>query len=243
MLDMVDLAGFYDRPAHALSGGQRQRVALARALIMRPKVLLLDEPLSALDKKLREQMQHELRSLQRELGVTFIMVTHDQEEALIMSDRIAVMFDGRIAQLGTPQEIYSYPVTRRVAAFIGEMNLLPAEYHGNTNNKLDVTIGGLGRLALATSQMPRPLATGAVRVGIRPETLTILYGDGEGKHHLTATVKGIDYYGDMTYYRVRVASIPGLLTISMRNRVGRQIYDIGAMVRVAWQPESLIVLD
>ncbi len=112
MLKMVDLDGYYDRPSYALSGGQRQRVALARALILEPKVLLLDEPLSALDKKLREHMQDELRRIQRTLGITFILVTHDQEEALIMSDRIAVMFDGNIAQLGTPQDIYDRPVSQ-----------------------------------------------------------------------------------------------------------------------------------
>ncbi|MCG8620980.1 MAG: ABC transporter ATP-binding protein [Proteobacteria bacterium] len=248
MLDMVDLAGFYDRPAHALSGGQRQRVALARALIMRPKVLLLDEPLSALDKKLREQMQHELRSLQRELGITFIMVTHDQEEALIMSDRIAVMFDGRIAQLGTPQAIYSYPVTRRVAAFIGEMNLLPAQYHGMKGDRLDVSIEGLGRIDLAKTQMPRPLDVGRVSIGIRPETMTILYNNDNdnsthtARHVMTAVVASMDYYGDMTYYRVRAQGIAGLLTISMRNTVGRRIYGVGEEIRASWQPESLIVL-
>jgi len=108
-LEMVGLSGFGARAAHALSGGQRQRVALARALILKPKVLLLDEPLSALDKKMREQMQSELRRLQRQVGITFILVTHDQEEALIMSDRIAVMFDGKIAQLDPPQQLYTRP--------------------------------------------------------------------------------------------------------------------------------------
>ncbi len=124
-LAMVGLTGYGERAAHALSGGQRQRVALARALILEPKVLLLDEPLSALDKKLREQMQSELRRLQRQVGITFILVTHDQEEALIMSDRIAVMFEGQIAQLADPQTLYRRPVSRRVGEFIGVMNFLP----------------------------------------------------------------------------------------------------------------------
>jgi spermidine/putrescine transport system ATP-binding protein len=126
-LEMVGLKGYGQRAAHALSGGQRQRVALARALILKPKVLLLDEPLSALDKKLREQMQSELRRLQRQVGITFILVTHDQEEALIMSDRIAVMFEGQISQLAAPQQLYRRPINRQVADFIGVMNFLSAK--------------------------------------------------------------------------------------------------------------------
>ena len=120
-LSMVDLSGYGGRAAHELSGGQRQRVALARALVMRPKVVLLDEPLSALDKKLREQMQVELRQLQQSIGITFILVTHDQEEALIMSDRIAVMFEGNIAQIDSPEGLYRHPVSKRVASFISSM--------------------------------------------------------------------------------------------------------------------------
>ena len=125
-LEMVGLGQYGKRAAHALSGGQRQRVALARALILKPKVLLLDEPLSALDRKMREDMQVELMKLQREVGITFILVTHDQEEALVMSDRIAVMFEGEIAQLADPEVLYRKPATKRVADFIGVMNFLPA---------------------------------------------------------------------------------------------------------------------
>ena len=123
----MSLTGLGKRGATELSGGQRQRVALARALVMRPKVLLLDEPLSALDKKLREQMQVELRRLQQAVGITFVLVTHDQYEALAMSDRIAVMFGGRIAQVASPKEIYQRPVNRQVADFLGGMNFVKAE--------------------------------------------------------------------------------------------------------------------
>ena len=130
-----------------MSGGQRQRVALARALILKPKVLLLDEPLSALDKKLREQMQGELRRLQRQVGITFILVTHDQEEALIMSDRIAVMFEGQIAQLATPEALYRQPDTRQVADFIGVMNFLPAQFVDGS-----AEIAGLGRVDLPDNE-------------------------------------------------------------------------------------------
>ncbi len=126
-LEMVELGGLETRGANELSGGQRQRVALARALVMRPKVLLLDEPLSALDKKLREQMQFEMRHLQQNLGITFVMVTHDQYEAMTMSDRIGVMFDGRLVQVDAPPTLYAKPCNRDVASFIGEMNFLPAE--------------------------------------------------------------------------------------------------------------------
>ena len=136
VLELVDMAGYDNRAAHELSGGQRQRVALARALVMQPEVILLDEPLSALDKKLRDQMQVELRALQRSIGITFILVTHDQEEALTMSDRIAVMFEGRIAQMASPEELYRRPATKRVASFIGVMNLLPARLVSRTDDTL-----------------------------------------------------------------------------------------------------------
>ena len=138
-LKLVDLEGYGPRESHALSGGQRQRVALARALIMKPKVLLLDEPLSALDKKLRETMQSELRKLQRTVGITFVLVTHDQEEALTMSDRIAVMFDGKIAQIDSPEGLYRRPISRRVASFIGVVNFIPATVLENTNKVVDVS--------------------------------------------------------------------------------------------------------
>jgi len=129
-LDLVELAGYGDRRAGALSGGQRQRVALARALVNKPRVLLLDEPLGALDLKLREQMQEELRRLQRALGMTFVFVTHDQEEALSMADRVAVFAQGTIQQVGTPEEIYRRPASRFVADFVGSSNVLPAEFVG-----------------------------------------------------------------------------------------------------------------
>ncbi|MEZ5794778.1 ABC transporter ATP-binding protein [Albidovulum sp.] len=139
-ISLVKLDGLATRNAHQLSGGQRQRVALARALVCRPKVLLLDEPLSALDKKLREEMQLELRALQRTVGITFVFVTHDQEEALTLSDRIAIMAEGRVLQLDTPRGLYEGPQNRRVAEFVGTMNLIPGRAHGAV---LDA--GALGR--------------------------------------------------------------------------------------------------
>ena len=159
-LDMVGLKGFGHRAAHALSGGQRQRVALARALILKPKVLLLDEPLSALDKKMREQMQVELMQLQRHVGITFILVTHDQEEALVMSDRIAVMFDGSIGQMDDPETLYRRPKTRQVAEFIGKMNFLAADVT-SVGDVVALNVQGLGPCNIDPEQAP----AGATRGG------------------------------------------------------------------------------
>ncbi len=243
MLKLVDLEGLYDRPSFALSGGQKQRVALARALIMQPKVLLLDEPLSALDKKLREQMQHELRRLQRTLGITFILVTHDQEEALIMSDRIAVMFDGNIAQVGQPQEIYERPVSKKVASFIGIMNFIDGEYLGKKGQKLHVRTNSLGEVLLEPHQMPSDLKPGKVTVGLRPEMMTVLYSAKEkSEHEFKAKIKNVSYYGDMTYYSVIISSFDGDISISMRNTAGRHVYSIGDEVRIGWGTESIVVL-
>ena len=243
-LEMVGLAGYANRAAHALSGGQRQRVALARALILKPKVLLLDEPLSALDKKLREQMQTELRRLQRQVGITFVLVTHDQEEALIMSDRIAVMFDGKIAQVDTPQNLYQRPATQEVAEFIGMMNFLPAAMTLETDGAINADIAGLGTCQLAANQFPQGPQAGPARVGIRPETMSILPPSTTTKDRTaTGTVKEVIYYGDMTYYSVSLPGADRPLTVTMRNTAGRTILREGSTARVGWGAESMVVLD
>ena len=236
-LDMVGLGGFGDRAAHALSGGQRQRVALARALILHPKVLLLDEPLSALDRKMRETMQGELRRLQRQVGITFVLVTHDQEEALIMSDRVAVMFEGAIAQLAPPQALYARPATRAVADFIGVMTFLPAEARGSR-----VEIAGLGACEVAPAQMPAGAPAGAAEAGLRPEALTMLTGPApEGVRVAEGTVGDRAYYGDMTYYMVDLPGAPDRLTVSMKNIPGRDVIEVGAPARVGWDPRAVLV--
>ncbi|GFE64445.1 ABC transporter ATP-binding protein [Litoreibacter roseus] len=236
-LDMVGLSGYGSRRAHALSGGQRQRVALARALILKPKVLLLDEPLSALDKKMREQMQAELRRLQRQIGITFVLVTHDQEEALIMSDRIAVMFDGQIAQMDAPQTLYRRPSTRRVAEFIGVMNFLPAARVGD--EMFDVA--GLGKAFIDRSQVMNGAGTDCV-AGLRPETLSILFdGSDVPDHSFEGTITDRAYYGDMTYYDVVITPGTAPVTISMKNRAGRPILEPNTKATVAWDPRSLII--
>ncbi len=233
-LGMVGLGGYGKRAAHALSGGQRQRVALARALILKPKVLLLDEPLSALDKKLRDQMQDELRSLQRQVGITFILVTHDQEEALIMSDRIAVMFEGEIAQLASPQDLYRRPVNRKVGEFIGVMNIMPARV-----NEARIDIAGLG-----TVDRPETLTGSSVSAGIRPETMSILYdGEETARRIATGMVAEVFYYGDMTYYDVALDGLEPPVTVSMKNIAGRAVLERGAQTRIAWDAESLVFFE
>jgi spermidine/putrescine transport system ATP-binding protein len=241
-LAMVNLSGFGKRAAHALSGGQRQRVALARALILKPKVLLLDEPLSALDKKMREQMQMELIKLQRQVGITFILVTHDQEEALVMSDRIAVMFEGEIAQLADPETLYRRPNSKKVADFIGTMNFLPATILSETGGQVEVEAKGFGRMTLDAGQCMGVKGTDETTVGFRPETLTILFdGQQATDRESMATVEEVVYYGDMTYYDLRLDGADHPVRISMRNVFGRPVLDIGARARVAWSPGALVL--
>ena len=243
MLKLVDLDNYNKRPAHALSGGQRQRVALARSLIMKPKVLLLDEPLSSLDKNLREQMQVELRHLQRTVGITFILVTHDQEEALTMSDRIAVMFEGQIVQIASPQELYSRPKSKRVASFIGVMNFIEGQLLKGGDQNTTVDAGILGNVNVSPDQIPIPLNSGPVIIGIRPEMLTLLFEDRDRtEFEISGVILESTYYGDMTYYTVQVAGLKSPLTISMRNTAGRRVLDDGESARVGWGAESLVIL-
>jgi spermidine/putrescine transport system ATP-binding protein len=242
-LEMVGLKGYGNRSAHALSGGQRQRVALARALILKPKVLLLDEPLSALDKKMREQMQMELIKLQRQVGITFILVTHDQEEALVMSDRIAVMFEGEIAQLADPETLYRRPASRKVADFIGTMNFLPARILSEVDDKAEVDAAGFGRFTMdIEGQMTGKPSDGGPTVGFRPETLTILFeGQTATDRESMATVEEVVYYGDMTYYDIKLDGTEKPMRLSMRNVFGRPVLDIGTRTRVAWSPGALVL--
>lgn len=241
-IEMVGLSGFGDRASHALSGGQRQRVALARALVLKPRVLLLDEPLSALDKKLREQMQSELRNLQRAVGITFVLVTHDQEEALTMSDRIAVMNDGVISQVDTPQGMYSRPHTKQVADFIGIMNFLDAKVISAGAASVEVEVEGLGRLSLPSDQAPGGVVPD-MSIGVRPEMLTILEDGEKGSANATpATVKEVFYYGDMTYYDLVLPGSETPITVTMRNTAGRAILAAGDATTVGWSPSSLLLL-
>ncbi len=239
-LEMVGLGKFGARAAHALSGGQRQRVALARALILKPRVLLLDEPLSALDKKMREVMQVELIKLQREVGITFILVTHDQEEALVMSDRIAVMFEGEIAQLDDPETLYRRPNSRRVAEFIGMMNFLPAQVLERGTERIVADVAGLGRVTLDAAQCPASEAPGAPAVGLRPESLTVLFDEtAPPGARVQGRVEEVTYYGDMTYYDIALDGAPRTVSVSARNMPGRPVLERGQRTALAWDPRAL----
>ena len=241
MLDLVQIRALAKRKPDQLSGGQRQRVALARALILKPKVLLLDEPLSALDKKMREHMQVELIKLQRQVGITFILVTHDQEEALVMSDRIAVMFDGEIAQLADPETLYRRPMSKKVADFIGTMNFIPATVLSDAGGKVEVDAKGLGKVTLDAAMQP-PVSGDSPVVGLRPETLTLLYDDQKATDRETeGVIDEVIYFGDMTYYDVYLGGTDVEVRLSMRNVPGRPVLDVGTKVRVAWSPSALVL--
>jgi spermidine/putrescine transport system ATP-binding protein len=246
MLELVELPGYEQRRPSQLSGGQQQRVALARALINHPKVLLLDEPLGALDLKLRKQMQIELKRIQTEVGVTFIYVTHDQEEAMTMSDRIAVMRAGRIEQLGNPEELYERPRTAFVAGFLGVSNLLEGEVAGIDNGLVTVRLHD-GTLLRAPSE--GAATSGAVRVGVRPEKLRV-DASGEvrptdGLNALAGTVLDASYIGVSTQYLVETAE-GHRLTVYAQNLdtagAGELLAD-GQRVHLTWKPQHTFVIS
>ncbi len=241
-------ATFARRRPHQLSGGQRQRVALARALVLDPAILLLDEPLGALDLQLRKEMQLELKTLNRELGMTFVYVTHDQEEALAMSDRIAVMSDARVAQLGTPADIYENPRTEFVAGFIGEANLF--EGQAGKRGSGDVTTWTVTAADGARFRVPdHPgIAEGAaVRIAVRPEWLD-LFEPGSvpaGENAFPGTVRDIVYLGE-TMHVVVTLSDGRVVRVALRNE-GQLLNPLrwrrGDAVQVAWRPEDCQVLE
>ena len=203
-LELVQLVGLERRRPAALSGGQRQRVALARCLVKRPKLLLLDEPLGALDKSLREATQFELVNIQERTGTTFIMVTHDQEEAMTMASRIAVMAEGRLAQVGTPAEVYEYPASRFVAAFLGTANIFEGIVRRAEGPGVLVESTALDALFRSDADSPKPVG-GRVFVAVRPEKMRIekvAEAGGNGPNRLDGTVRDIAYYGDFVMYVV-----------------------------------------
>lgn len=203
MLALVHMAEYADRKPDQLSGGQRQRVALARALAPRPKLLLLDEPLSALDLKLRQKMRLELKSLQRETGITFVFVTHDQEEALAMSDRVAVLSKGRLEQVGTPEEIYEQPNSRFVADFIGESNLLSAKVTSTAKDAAIFDLAGLGQVVLDDCAGVTPGQD--VTLSVRPERIA-LHADSAGRLG-PAQVFDRTYLGNAVEYHLRAGEV------------------------------------
>ena len=242
LLDTVGLGGLGERSASELSGGQRQRVALARALILRPKVLLLDEPLSALDKKLREKMQLELRRLQRAVGVTFLMVTHDQSEAMAISDRIGVMFDGKLSQVATPRDLYERPATRKVADFIGGMNILKARA-GQTRAQLTrFEIEGFGPVDVPNVNSSS-CANGEATLGIRPERLHLFPEQPDDVDAaLCAIVDDISFYGESVHYHLRFDHTGERLDASVANTAQTPDFAPGDQVWAGFRGRALVPL-
>ncbi|MDM8356153.1 ABC transporter ATP-binding protein [Pandoraea communis] len=246
MLDLIRLPGFGDRRIAQMSGGQQQRVALARAIVTNPSVLLLDEPLGALDKNLREGMQFELKSLQNELGVTSVMVTHDQEEALTMSDRVVVMHHGRILQAGTPRDVYDRPRTRFVAEFLGAANILPFTVTHGEHGWLDIAIGAPGAVNRPTCRvahaLPAPLAAGARgELAVRPEKLR--FGSArDGEIAFDGVIAARVFRGSQHAYRVEVASLGQTFGVYEQAN-SAAAYEPGHAVTLAIGQDDLVVLE
>lgn len=242
MLELIKLPEYGDRKAFELSGGQRQRIALARALILKPKVLLLDEPLGALDKQLREQMQLELRALQRTVGITFVFVTHDQEEALTLSDRIAVMSGGSVLQTDTPAGLYEAPTNREVAAFIGTMNFFEAVVDQATDEKIALIAKGLGALSVPKGQ--NDFSRGdRVQLAIRPEKLQLLDTQIQNSNCVEGRLENSAYLGERSHYYVRIQGQDTPVAVSAQNqsRVGGGDH-ISRPVWLTFENDAIVVL-
>ena len=244
MLNMVQLSELAKRKPHQLSGGQRQRVALARALVKRPKLLLLDEPLAALDKKLRQHTQFELANIQYQLGVTFVVVTHDQEEAMALSTRIAVMDRGRIAQVGTPNEIYEYPRTRFIAEFIGTINMFAGTVESSDGERTRVRCDEAD--AVITGPHPSTLAPGtAASCAVRPEKIFISRErpDATGRTLLRGVVFDLGYFGNLSLYKVKLAG-GKIVQVSAQNRrrSAQRTLEWDDEVYLSWDDTSVVIL-
>ncbi|MCC6982999.1 MAG: ABC transporter ATP-binding protein [Bauldia sp.] len=243
-LTLVKLTGMGKRKPDQLSGGQRQRVALARSLAKHPKVLLLDEPLAALDKKLREETQFELADLQQRLGLTFVIVTHDQEEAMTLADRIAVMSKGRIVQVASPAEIYEQPNSRYVADFVGDINILECGLAGRNEGLTRLECPGAGAVILLSQEIAADPGT-KVFFAVRPEKMQIsLAGPAEpGVNSLYGEVWDIGYLGDVSVYHVRLADGQTVkATVANRTRLVERPITWEDKVWLSWSPDAGIVL-
>lgn len=237
-LDVVRLGGFEDRKIWEMSGGQQQRVALARAIINEPKLLLLDEPMAALDRKLRKEMQIELQDLQRKLGITFVLVTHDQEEALSMSDRICIMRDGRIVQIGSPQELYDRPNSRYVAGFVGTSNFFDGKVTDQSGDLIAV------RLENGVSVQGTPggeFTDGQnVSVSVRPEQMK-MHHQGDG---LSVEVHNRIFLGEHTEYLVNHETLGDFLVLSPRqSELAEGPFAVGENATVSWDASAALILD
>ena len=240
-LDLVDLEGFEHRRPGQMSGGQQQRVALARALVNSPQVLLLDEPLGALDLKLRKQMQLELKRIQLEVGITFIYVTHDQEEAMTMSNRLAVMRLGHVEQIGAPEDVYEDPATEFVAGFLGASNLLSGKVTAKDGDvaTIDLDVGVVVR-----APDTKHSVGSTVKVGVRPEKITIQKEEGEapaGRNSVTGLLEISAYIGVSNQYKV-VGPADTILTVYAQNLGEETPPQPGDRVRLSWRPEHTFVV-
>ncbi|MBW1713564.1 MAG: ABC transporter ATP-binding protein [Deltaproteobacteria bacterium] len=237
-LNLVELKGFGDRRPSQLSGGQQQRVALARAIVIEPAVLLCDEPLGALDKKLRQAMQFELKNLQKKIGVTLVYVTHDQEEALTMSDRIAVMHDGQVTQIGNPLEIYNCPATRFVSNFIGDSNIFEGRARDRGQGRVEVaTDDGVTLAAVSESAVDQKTVT----VAVRPEKVKLLSEGQTSDTELAGHIESVNFLGDSILYRLALPS--GRLVLALAPNDGsRAISWPGEPVRVGWAATDGVLL-
>ncbi len=245
MLALVRMEDLGDRRPSALSGGQRARIALARALAKRPKLLLLDEPLSALDKNLRESMQFELRAIQHRTGTTFVIVTHDQQEAMTMATRLAVMDNGRLAQVGTPGEVYDHPNSRFTAEFLGTANILEGVVEATGPGGARIGAADSAMAILSDTPAPRP-AGSRVFVALRPERLAIARaaeGIGPGDNRLLGVVREVAYLGDTFIYHVECEG-GRVIRVSQSNtrRIGERPLQGGDAVAITWDPQASMVL-
>ena len=238
MLELVGLGGLGERKIAQLSGGQQQRVALARSLVAQPKILLLDEPLSALDKNLRHKMQQELKTLQHELGISFIFVTHDQEEALVMSDRIAVLNEGLIQQLDAPEELYQRPKNEFVARFIGESNLLPGTIKAATKSTASVELDDGHTVKVNT----KGLTVGeSVKLLIRPENVTVADGQDNGGHVVSGTVSEHYFVGTDHQLVVAANGLPPIKA-TLRNPLSDAVRTAGAPIDLFFPHDAVHVI-
>jgi putative spermidine/putrescine transport system ATP-binding protein len=241
VLDLVELSGMLHRFPTELSGGQQQRVAFARAIVFDPPVLLLDEPLGALDKKLREAIQLEIKSLHQRLGLTMLYVTHDQSEALAISDRVAVLESGRLEQIGTPTELYETPATRFVADFVGEANFLRARIVGSRDG-LYLAEGSSGERYLVAAKLEQDQPPGtAIEIMIRPERIQVGTGAEASDNKFLGIVEDISYVGESTKYRVRLAN-GQCMTVRLQNRRGNRVEARpGESIALGWYPEDALL--
>jgi spermidine/putrescine ABC transporter ATP-binding subunit len=242
VLALVGLPGYEARYPRQLSGGQQQRVAVARALVFNPRVLLMDEPLGALDKQLRERLQLEIKALHDQLGVTIIYVTHDQEEALVMSDRIAVMNDGRIEQCGPPTELYDEPANRFVADFIGESNFIDGKLTTHEGNTTCVAVPGVGEVRARRNVATGAESGAAVALTVRPEKIVISDESAiPGMNVVSGKVSDVIFVGEMRRY---VVALPGgqELVLKVQNRSGVRSFGRGDPINVAWSIDDCRVV-